>query len=313
MLLTTWAKSQYKTLVSHDTKVLQKVIKQPRDGELQKRTERSFFVDIYIYKYYLTLSKRQILINNSMNKYETWYNSITANAKNRTVDGYVERHHIIPVSLGGSNNKENLVDLTAREHFICHWLLTKIYTGESRAKMIYALNGMKRNGQYTQRYETKITSRVYENLKKEFSIVHSAKMKGREPWNRGVPASVSQIEKNRKAALQREPQSKESRELQASKTRGQKRTEEQKARMKASMIGIKKGPMSDAEKTKRSVALKGKKKPPGHTEKRIATLAKQLEEGTHYSQQKQKCPHCDVVASKGPYTRYHGDKCRHKP
>ena len=49
-----------------------------------------------------------------MNKYKTWYNSITTNAKNRTVDGYVERHHIIPVSLGGSNNKENLVDLTAR-------------------------------------------------------------------------------------------------------------------------------------------------------------------------------------------------------
>jgi hypothetical protein len=69
--------------------------------------------------------------------------------------------------------------------------------------------------------------------------------------------------------------------------------------------------MSDAEKTKRSVALKGKKKPPGHTAKRMATLAKQLAEGIHYSQQKQTCPHCGVVASKGPYTRYHGDRCKH--
>ena len=248
-----------------------------------------------------------------MNKYNTWYNNITENAKTRTVEGYVERHHIIPRSLGGLDSKENLADLTAREHFICHWLLTKMHTGEAKAKMIYALNGMKRNGQYTQRYETKITSRVYENLKKEFSVVHSATMKGRPAHNKGIPASAAQIEKNRKAALQREPQSKESRELQASKTRGQKRTEEQKARMKAAMTGIKKGPMSDAEKTKRSVALKGKKKPSGHTEKRMATLAKQLAEGTHYSQQKQTCPYCGVLASKGPYTRYHGDRCKYKP
>ena len=83
--------------------------------------------------------------------------------------------------------------------------------------------------------------------------------------------------------------------------------------MKAAMTGIKKGPMSDAEKIKRSVALKGKKKPPGHTEKRMVTLAQQLNAGTHYSQQKQTCPYCSVVASKGPYTRYHGDKCKHRP
>ena len=31
-----------------------------------------------------------------MNKYETWYNSITVNAKTRATEGYVERHHIIP-------------------------------------------------------------------------------------------------------------------------------------------------------------------------------------------------------------------------
>jgi len=78
------------------------------------------------------------LINKSMNKYNTWYNNITENAKTRTVEGYVERHHIIPRSLGGLDSKENLADLTAREHFICHWLLTKMHTGEAKAKMIHA-------------------------------------------------------------------------------------------------------------------------------------------------------------------------------
>ena len=131
-----------------------------------------------------------------MNKYKTWYHNITENAKNRPINGYVERHHIIPRSLGGSDNKENLVDLTAREHFICHWLLTKMYTGESKSKMVYALNGMKRSNKFAQRYETKITSRVYENLKKEFSIIHSATMKGRLAHNKGVSASEEQKEKN---------------------------------------------------------------------------------------------------------------------
>jgi len=36
-------------------------------------------------------------------------------------------HHIIPRSLGGLNDKINLVNLTAREHYIAHLLLWKIY------------------------------------------------------------------------------------------------------------------------------------------------------------------------------------------
>ena len=49
-----------------------------------------------------------IFINN---KYTNWYNSIINKAKNRTITGYTEKHHIISSSLGGTNNKENLVTL----------------------------------------------------------------------------------------------------------------------------------------------------------------------------------------------------------
>lgn len=49
---------------------------------------------------------------------------------------YYERHHIIPRCLGGSNDKENLVLLTAREHFLAHWLLVRIYPENS--KLIFA-------------------------------------------------------------------------------------------------------------------------------------------------------------------------------
>lgn len=40
---------------------------------------------------------------------------------------YIEVHHVYPKSMGGSNEKTNLAVLTAKEHFICHLLLTKMY------------------------------------------------------------------------------------------------------------------------------------------------------------------------------------------
>jgi hypothetical protein len=63
-----------------------------------------------------------------MNKYMKWYNNLVNHRKNNAAfNTYVEQHHIIPRCLGGSNNRDNLVKLTAREHFICHYLLTKMY------------------------------------------------------------------------------------------------------------------------------------------------------------------------------------------
>jgi hypothetical protein len=247
-----------------------------------------------------------------MNKYTLWYNAITERARTRNIDSYTERHHIQPRSLGGTDDKTNLVDLTAREHFICHWLLTKMHTGEAKAKMVYALNGMKRNSKFTQRYETPITSRVYENLKKEFSIVHSATMKGRDPWNRGIPITEEQREKNKVAATGKKF-SQEVIEKRSAKIRGQKRSEETKLKMSLAAKGKSKGPMSDEEKLKRSLALKGKTKQDGHGDRIKATVAAQLAAGTHYTQQpKLTCPHCGVQANKARYNGYHGDKCKHR-
>lgn len=54
------------------------------------------------------------------------YNAIIANAQNRVKpDCYTEEHHIIPRSEGGSNDASNIVTLTAKEHFMVHWLLYK--------------------------------------------------------------------------------------------------------------------------------------------------------------------------------------------
>jgi hypothetical protein len=75
-------------------------------------------------------------------KYERWYYSIILSAKCQirfSRDGYYyERHHIIPTALGGPDIKENTVLLTAREHFVCHWLLYKFSKGVDKHKMAHA-------------------------------------------------------------------------------------------------------------------------------------------------------------------------------
>ena len=66
--------------------------------------------------------------------YQIIYDNLINQAKNRLVDGYTEKHHILPKSMGGSNQAFNIVKLTAREHFLAHWLLFKIYKTPSMAK-----------------------------------------------------------------------------------------------------------------------------------------------------------------------------------
>jgi hypothetical protein len=58
------------------------------------------------------------------------------------VKGVHEKHHIVPTSLGGGNTRTNLVNLTYREHFLIHWLLTKFTYGQDKQKMLHALYKM---------------------------------------------------------------------------------------------------------------------------------------------------------------------------
>lgn len=82
---------------------------------------------------------------------------------------YFEDHHIIPRSLGGKDVISNMALLTAREHFVCHWLLAKIYPKGSLEydKMMMALWKMQSNsGANMVRY---VNSHVYEYLRVDFA------------------------------------------------------------------------------------------------------------------------------------------------
>lgn len=105
--------------------------------------------------------------------YERIYESIVARGKERvTVEGYSERHHIIPRCLGGSDDEENLVTLTAEEHFVCHQLLVKIHP--SNRKLVYAASIMSRNSN-----GRRPNSKMYGWLRKRFikaqSYPHNSK------------------------------------------------------------------------------------------------------------------------------------------
>lgn len=106
--------------------------------------------------------------------YEKIYNQIIERAKNRVLNGYKESHHIKPICMGGNNHPDNLVDLTAREHFLAHWLLHEIYPDNSKLRYSFWTMFRKSKGQY--RYTP--SSRVYEY----------AKHKMLEVWKKNKPS-----------------------------------------------------------------------------------------------------------------------------
>lgn len=111
------------------------------------------------------------------NKYKQWHDKIIAKAKNRILTGYKEKHHILPRCFGGKDNKENLVVLTAREHFIVHMLLCKFTKGLARRSMLYAHKAMSYYIKEGRNY--KVNSRIAEKLRKElkFSPEHIENLK----------------------------------------------------------------------------------------------------------------------------------------
>jgi hypothetical protein len=216
-----------------------------------------------------------------MNKYTRWYNDITENAKFRIIEGYTERHHIHPRSLGGTNDKDNLVNLTAREHFICHWLLTKMHTGEARGKMINALYLMQGKNQYQDRY---INSRVYESLRTEYAQYISKLNTGRiQPLDEKTK-QIAAITGRKRASF----------------------SEEWKAKMSASKLGENNNRygVDVSEDTRRKIGdrIRGRKQTEEEKARRgLANLGK--------VKPKKLCPHCNQMIAVNTYPRWHGANC----
>jgi hypothetical protein len=167
------------------------------------------------------------------NKYKRWYDAIMLRAKCRSLDGYHEWHHIVPRSLGGSNEKTNIAHLTYREHFLAHWLLVKFTQGHDKIKMSFALHQMSFNPKglrFVAAWQYKISRRAHAEAMRTrtFSESHRRKLseaasRREHPkgWNHSV--ETRQI-MSAKAHHKKTPG-----------FRGRKHTEESKLKTSASM------------------------------------------------------------------------------
>lgn len=110
--------------------------------------------------------------------YKKIYDALVDKAKPRGLDksqheGYFEIHHIAPRCMGGSDDKENLVMFTAREHFIAHILLWKIYPSNSN---LFHAAWMMSNRTITNR-----NSRVYASLREQHALILSSRSEFNSP------------------------------------------------------------------------------------------------------------------------------------
>ncbi len=247
--------------------------------------------------------------------YKSIYNRLIETRKklNRSkIDDVFENHHIIPRSLGGSNNDENLILLTPKEHFIVHVLLYKMNSGKNKAKMAYALFRMCSNNPNQKR---SITSRQYEYAKMQMSLTcrgennplfgknpfteeqiekirerqtgKTNSMYGKKPWNYGLKTGNLSEEHKIKISIS---------------NTGNKKSEITKEKISSSHKGKQK---SEEHKRNLSLANKGKILPE-ETRKKISEKNKGKIAETFT------CPHCNKVGKSSAMFRWHFDNCAMK-
>lgn len=203
--------------------------------------------------------------------------------KRKRGDGnYYDSHHIVPRCLGGSDAEGNRILFTHKEHFIAHLLLTKMYEGEAKKKMYYALWRMsslskdpgKKRKLTASQYETcrlalseAATNRKHtDEAKRKMSLAKIGTKKSTEDKAkqsvRMMGHKVSQTTKDRIA------------ERHIGKTKP-KLSKEHKYKIGAAWRGKKRGPMSAETKEKlRQVNLGRKQSPEAKANQIAAQLGK---------------------------------------
>jgi hypothetical protein len=220
------------------------------------------------------------------------YKELILRAKEReTVEGYKEIHHIIPRAFSGTDDPSNLVELTAREHFIAHRLLAKIFPNSCMVHVVWYLMNTKNEliGQ--------ITSRVYETLKNEHSKRISTILKGRivsKETCEKLSKIKQEIEKRRKELgiphpLEGIKRTKETCEKLSKIHKGKVISEEQKKKISDKISGELNG-------------MFGKT----HTEE----ARKKISEG---NKQQVECPFCGKIGGIAIMQRWHFDNCKLSP
>jgi hypothetical protein len=107
--------------------------------------------------------------------------------KCQSVDGYCEMHHIVPRSLGGSDDKDNLIKLTPRQHYIAHWMLWKACGGVA-GRSFFMMSNLGKYG--------KVNSTTYAQARENYS--EQVKKQMAERPNRPAFTPVGNAQRGRK-------------------------------------------------------------------------------------------------------------------
>lgn len=230
--------------------------------------------------------------------YKQIYDTLISRAQSREVEGYVEKHHIIPKCLGGSDDISNIVKLTAREHFIAHQLLVKIFPNEH--KLVYALRMMCASSSRHNR-----NNREYSWAKEKFSKIHSARFKGigtggGHRFSNGHSLSVGD-----KNGMYGKNHSNETKMLMSEKAKN--RSDKTLDRMSEAAKNRNYTDTGKAALSARSTGARNNMYGKNHTadsKKLMSEKAKRRE--------KHKCEFCGKYAQKSLYVRWHGKNCKHR-
>ena len=167
---------------------------------------------------------------------------LVARARNRALGGYVEKHHVLPKCLGGDDSPENIVALTAEEHYVAHQLLVKMHPSVSG--LVWAAMRQARHAR---------NNKLYGWLRRKWSLMASARTgwKHTEETKRKIAASrLGMI------------MSDEIRAKLSSAKKGRKLTPEWIAKIAAASTGRKYGPHSAETKAKIAAANRGRRRGP---------------------------------------------------
>lgn len=227
--------------------------------------------------------------------YSKIYEQLMQNAIDYPKDEiYKELHHIVPKCMGGTDNKSNLVHLTARQHFLAHWLLYKIHKTSS---LVHAWHSMSRIGKGQE--HRKINSHLFEYCKKHRSKLLSESSKGKNNHFYGKHHTDEVKLKMRKLH----------KELKLWETRSETH--------RKNLLASQQKPKTAEHRSKigrpgyimlqHIHTLEIIRVPP--TDIR-ATISEWVNPRKIVPEKKYKCEHCNIVTGAGNLKRWHNDNCK---
>jgi hypothetical protein len=188
--------------------------------------------------------------------YRAHYDKLMQRAKERVLGGYIERHHVIPKCLGGSNARENIAILTPEEHYVAHQLLVKLYPGNM--KILWAASSM-----------TNATKRM-PRRNKLYGWIRRRLAKAPRTFSEAGLEKLRQVGRLRigeKAATWGMKHSEETKRKMSVASKGKPKSAEHRAALAAAKLGKQRGPQSADWINKRvakAALTKSRNGRPGH-------------------------------------------------